>query len=246
MSEDVPRPGAALLLRATRAGSECLGGSSDLANNNDDAQHQDKSAEACSIRLGQVRVRCHGADRFCVAIGEALLLALTMAGPRTLECPKTSAAFHESGHCVVGAVQGSIPSKATIWPVVELGRSQCVGRTYGLPSWRVDVTTDPQADLRHARSQLAGVVSEALFDHDYRQGSPLDGIVTAQGIVLSAATKLFRNPEQLWLETFFEVAWQLKTNELVVRQLFDALIRRGSIKAQQLQQLLQALGKIDA
>jgi hypothetical protein len=245
MAQNAPRPGAAPIIRGTRAGSE-YGGSSDPRNSNDSAQHQDKSAGARSIRLGQVQVRCHDAERFCAAARETLLLVLAKNGPRSLECPKTSAAFHEAGHCVVVAVQGSIPSKATIWPVVELGRSQWVGRTYGLPSWRVDANTNPQADLRHARSQLAGVVSEALFDRDYRQGSSLDEIVTAQGIVLSAATKLCRDPERLLLETFFEVAWQLKTNELVVRQLFDALIQRGSIKTRQLQQLLQALRKIDA
>jgi hypothetical protein len=47
----VPRPGAALVVRAGRAGSECLGGSSDSQNSNHENQHQAKSAGACGIGL---------------------------------------------------------------------------------------------------------------------------------------------------------------------------------------------------
>ena len=208
-------------------------------------QHQVKSVAGCRIRLGQVQVRDNGGECVVAATREALLLALAMEGPRAFECPKTSAAFHEAGHCLVGAVQGSTPSKAAIWPIVELGRLQWVGRTYDLPKWRVDGKTDAQADLRQAQSQLAGVVSEGLFDPDYRQGSSLDEIITAQGIVHQAAAKLSRDPEQLWFETLIKVAKQLKANQLVVHQIADVLMRRGSIKARQLQQLLQLLESID-
>ena len=241
MPQDKPRPGAALLLRATQAGSEYLGGSSDQQDSDESALHQDRSAGAYSIRLGQVQVRDQGAELLVGAICEALLAT---SGPRAFECPKTSAAFHEAGHCVVGALHGSIPSKVTIWPIVELGRPQWIGRTYGLPTCRVDKSTCAEADLKHARSQLAGVVSEILFDPDYRQGSSLDEIVTAQGIVLSAAMKLCRDPEQLWVETLVEVAWQLKTNELLLRQISGVLMRRGSVKSRQLQQILQLLENV--
>ena len=242
MHQKAPRPGTALIVRTNRAGSEYLGGSSDPQSSDHNTQHQDMAAPACRFRLGQVQVRDHGAEPVVGAICKALLAT---SGPRAFECPKTSAAFHEAGHCVVGTLQGSIPSKATIWPVVELGRPQWIGRTYGLPNWRVDEKHIAEADLKHARSQLAGVVSEVLFDPDYRHGSSLDEIVTAQGIVLSAARKLRRDPEQLWIETLTEVARQLKTNELALRQVADVLMRRGRVKSRQLQQLLQLLNNVD-
>jgi hypothetical protein len=133
-------------------------------------------------------------------------LASAIGGPRAFECPKTSATLHEAGLCSVGAVQGERPSKATIWPIIEHGREQWIGRTYGLPRWRVDDRTPAAADLQHAQSELAGVVSEMLFDPDFRLASPVDEIVRPQGIVLTAATKLRRDVQQLWLETLVSVA----------------------------------------
>ena len=146
-------------------------------------------------------------------MSDRLDLAFAMGGPRAFECPKTSAAFHEAGHCVVGAVLGERPSKAAIWPTIELGREQWIGRTYGIPRWRVDDTTLAEADLQHARSQLAGVVSEMLFDSDFRLGSSTNEIAIAQGIVLTAATKLRRDVQQLWLETLVSVATILRADE---------------------------------
>jgi hypothetical protein len=241
MPHNAPRPSAALNVQGCPGGSETLAGTSDFQNSNHKSTLQQKSEAGPSIRIGQVRVRGPGADRFVGAIADKLLLALSIVGPRAFQYPKTSAAFHEAGHCVVGALQGSIPSKATIWPIVELGHQQWIGRTYGLPNWRVDKNTSADADLEHARSQLAGVVSEMLFDPDYRSGSSLNEVVTAQGIVRTAAAKLVRDPEQLWLETLLVTGRQLEANELAVRQIANVLMRLGSIMAR----LLQAASKVD-
>jgi hypothetical protein len=169
-------------------------------------------------------------------------LAFSLGGPRAFECPKTSAAFHEAGHCVVGAVLGERPSKAAIWPIVELGREQWIGRTHGIPAWQVDDKTSAEADLQHARSQLAGVVSEMLFDSDFRIGSSTNEIAIAQGIVLTAATKLRRDTQQLWMETFVFVATVLKTNERVVRDIAAELMTRGNVTERRLAYFLQSIG----
>jgi hypothetical protein len=167
--------------------------------------------------------------------------AVAIDGVRALECPQTSAAFNEAGHCVIGASQGERPSKVSIWPIRELGRCHWIGRTGGTPRWRVGGETLPEADLKHAQSQLAGVVAEALFDADYRLASSIDEIVASQAIVRSAATKLQRDAEQLWLETFAWVATRLRANEPVVRDIADELMRKGSIKSRQLANLLQTV-----
>src|SRR5262245_27238872 len=45
------------------------------------------------------------------------------------ESPKTSAAWHEAGHCVIGAVDGNLPTKVSIWCVQKSGQSHWIGRT---------------------------------------------------------------------------------------------------------------------
>ena len=136
-------------------------------------------------------------------------------------------------------LQGTTPSRASIWPIKELGRTQWIGRTYGLPKWSVNETTSPEADLQHAHSQLAGVASEALFDSDYRAGSSIDEIIIAQGIVLAAAAKLLRDERQLWLETLAFVACQLNANAAIVRRIAEILQCRGSISGRSLQRILR-------
>ena len=182
-----------------------------------------------------------GAEWLALAISEKRELAFAIDGRRAFECPKTSAAFHEAGHCVVGAVQGEHPSKATIWPIKH-GRVQWVGRTYGLPKWRVDGTTLAEDDLCHAESELAGVVSEWLFDPDFRLASSIDEIARAQGIVLTAATKLRRDVHQLWLETLVSVATILGANELVVRAIANELMHRELVNTRRLAHLLRSTG----
>jgi hypothetical protein len=50
-----------------------------------------------------------------IVAADALALtatALATDGPRALECPKSSAAFHEAGHCVIYAFEGMLPTRA--------------------------------------------------------------------------------------------------------------------------------------
>jgi hypothetical protein len=168
-------------------------------------------------------------------------MALTIGGGRAFDCPQTSAAYHESGHCVISNLQGHTPSQASIWSVIQFGRSRWVGRTDGIPKWKVDADTPPEEDLKWAQSQLAGLVSEGLFDANYRLGSSIDELVTAQAIVRSAAVKLQRDPWHLWLETFADVAAKLKANARIVREIADVLMCKGSIKTRRLTNLLRSV-----
>ena len=206
-------------------------------------EHQaEREYNGLELRASYLAASARGAELLALAMSDKLDLAFAVGGPRAFDCPKTSAAFHEAGHCVIGALEGDRPSKASIWPIVELGRVQWIGRTYGFPKWRVDGTTQAEDDLRHAEFQLAGVVSEWLFDPDYRLASPIDEIARAQGIVLTAATKLRHDVQQLWLETFVSVATILKSKEPIVRGIATELMHRGSVKANRLAALLRSTG----
>jgi hypothetical protein len=127
----------------------------------------------------------------------------------------------------------------------EFGRLQWIGRTIGTPKWHVDDGTPAEADLKQAQSQLAGVVAEALFDADYRLASSIDEIVISQSIVRTAAIKMRRDVEELWLNTLFEVASKLRAHQWIVREIANALMNRGSIKARHLRALLETVGSGD-
>ena len=171
MSQKAPRPAARN--EPNRAGSEYLGGSSEprIATTKINIKPNSASASSIRFRTRYVHAQNSGAERLANAMYEKLVMALTIDGARAFDCPKTSAAFHESGHCVISALQGHTPSKASIWSVIEFGRPQWIGRTDGIPKWTVNDSTPPENDLKQAQSQLAGVVSEALFDPNYRLGA---------------------------------------------------------------------------
>jgi hypothetical protein len=169
------------------------------------------------------------------------MAALSIDGPRAFECPKSSAALHEAGHCLIDALNGTPPASASIWPIRESGRVHWIGRTNGIPKWHVDGETPAEADLKQAQSQLAGVVAEVLFDADYRRASSIDEIVISQSIVRTAAIKMRRDAEELWLHTLAEVASKLRAHEWTVREIANALMNKGSMKARRLRAPLQTV-----
>jgi hypothetical protein len=242
MSPRMPRPAAPG--RAHRAAnSKELPCTFDYQNSEAvDGDQAGLASNRFRFRTPYVTALGHGAQCLASAISDRLDLAFAMDGPRAFECPKISAAFHEAGHCVVGAVQGERPSKASIWPIAELGREKWIGRTYGIPPWQVDDKTSAEADLQRARSQLAGVVSEMLFDLDFRLASSADEVATAQCIVLTAATKVRRDAGQLWLETLVSVATTLKAKEPVVCAIATELMRRGNVTKRRLAYFLESIG----
>jgi hypothetical protein len=188
-----------------------------------------------------VEARGSGAKYFALAMLEITAMALAAEGLRAFDSPKSSAALHEAGHCVIDALDGDIPQRASIWRIVEFGRPQWIGRTEGAPRWRVDETTDAAADLKQARSQLAGVIAEILFDSDYRLGSSIDEILTSQSIAATAAVKLHCDPMELWWATCVEVQSRLTTNACAVHAIARVLSLKGNISARSLSRLLQTL-----
>jgi hypothetical protein len=134
-------------------------------------------------------------------IGALYAHAFDLDGPRAFECYKSCAAFHEAGHCILYALDGVIPLRATIWSIVVAGRPHWIGRTYSDVGYRINTETSPEADQKLARHQLAGVLAESLFDREhYRAGSSLDEIATAQLAIQNAAIKSGRKPKAMWLE----------------------------------------------
>jgi hypothetical protein len=231
---------------AHRVGSsKGLGGTFDPQDiePNRERQHHQESVPIAQIGIDTQPVGLkyrRGVDRVDAIKREAMMRAVATDGMRALECTKRAAAFHEAGHCLIAIFDGTPPVRASIWPIQQYGQTQWIGRTYGTPKLRVTDKTPAEADLRQARSQLAGVAAEAVFDADYRLASSLDEIVISQGIVRTAALKTLRDPETLWLQTFFEVVKQLKAHDWLVREIAGELLHKGTIKGRRLTRLLQS------
>jgi hypothetical protein len=243
MTEKPPRPADPAQQGRNRAGeTEGFGDAFNSPNSKpDNANQEAQIAPGIVFEIQYPNVGGSGAEHIRKAMRYLVGRALTHDGLRAFECPKSSAAVHEAGHCVIGALNGVIPSRATIWPVQEFGRPQWVGKTYGLPPLWVDDKTDAQADITHARSQLAGVVAESVFDPDYRVGSSTDEIAIATGILRTAATKMRCDPLQLLFETVAGIELDLKEHGGIVREIADELMRKGGVGGRRLQFLLQPI-----
>jgi hypothetical protein len=165
--------------------------------------------------------------------------AFVVQGPRAFECPKTAAAVHEAGHLIEYKLAGLRPRWAGIGPKRVGKETFWVGRTKYHGSLRSDATTVPATDLKFARSQMAGVMAELLFDREnYRAGSSLDEVTAAQAMACNAAIKLNCAVEPLWHDMLDTLAADLQANEAVVREIADVLMHCGSIAGSRLQRAL--------
>jgi hypothetical protein len=165
--------------------------------------------------------------------------ALAAEGPRAFEASRSSAAHHEAGHCVDYGLAGLRPTRARIWAKVVGKQTFWEGRTECRHRERSDRTTKPATDLKAGRSQMAGVMSEWLFDRkNYRAGSSLDEVTAAQAMVSNAAIKLGCPVGPLWHDMLDALAADLLANEAAVREIADVLMRCGSIAGSRLQRAL--------
>jgi hypothetical protein len=242
MVEKAPRPAAPNEPNRARE-IEGFGDAFNSQNSKTHELHQGEAVVAGGIALHLQYPQLSGTGLAWIeaAMRHLAERARASQGLRPFECPKSSTGLHEAGHCVIGAVDGVVPSRAAIWSSRKLARLQWIGMTYGLPPLWVDDRTDPQTDLRHARTQMAGVIAEAAFDPDFRPGSSLDETAIAAGIVHTAAFKIKCDPKALWVETRSAVEAELKAHEGVVREIADELMRKGSIEARRLQTLLKPI-----
>jgi hypothetical protein len=145
--------------------------------------------------------------RIAAALANKLATAaVERDGPAALVCTKRSTALHEAGHCVIGALDGTLPTSARIWPIQDDGGIEWLGRTEGIPGGRVDEHSPVAADIVIVRSLLAGVIAEKIFDPDARSGSSTNEIASAIGVAKLIGHKTSRRPD----EVFAEIDWGIQ------------------------------------
>ncbi|KAI93431.1 hypothetical protein T281_16745 [Rhodomicrobium udaipurense JA643] len=160
-----------------------------------------------------------------------------MFGPEAFDCPKTSAAWHEAGHCILYVAEGFEVRSTSIFPIVHKGTQQWIGKTDGgVPYTGPDTTA--QDDLRHARRIIAGFASEALFDRrNCKPGSSLNERILVTCIAHSAAAKLGVSFESIERDLKARVTSALERSHRA-RRIAMELIGNGSINARRLEKLL--------
>jgi hypothetical protein len=245
MMEKVPRPGASN--EAHRAGDGRIPGQEcQPPPNTTDPKIPvagGPAAVLCGLALEVElpNVQGSGAEQVHRTMHAMAEHVFVVGGLQAFECPQTSAAIHEAGHCVVDTLEGHLPTRAAIWPTERFGQTHWVGKTYGTPPWRIDDKTSADADLSHARRLLAGVVAEMRFDLDYRLGSSLDEWAIASAMIQTAAAKMARSSKELWLATFAGVSLHLRRHRPLVVEIAQELMRKGFIKGPKLRSLLEPI-----
>jgi hypothetical protein len=171
-------------------------------------------------------------------------------GLAAFEMPREAAAFHEAGHCVVGAHEKFRIKRAVIFKAAPsaaatalFGEDVWAGRTSGLKTWTVSPRTAPFEDLKHARMTIAGQAAESVAGVA-RSASSLDEIIIAQAMVDAAAKKLGVGGEQLWRDVWRQTAAICHQNRRIVGVIADRLLRLGSITGNPLRRLLAEVEQI--
>lgn len=170
---------------------------------------------------------------YAQAYTDAWAEAFKRQGPAAFEHSKLSAAIHEAGHLVLGALDGFSFAWSRIWRQGRhwVGFTEAHGE--GMP---VGPGAPPDGNLKEARHVMAGYMAEHVFEgDDARDGSSLDErvaaffLVTFAGVGLSlesaAISDLVRETEQ-------SVAKELRSHEESARAIARALVSAHPLKLQ--------------
>jgi hypothetical protein len=121
-------------------------------------------------------------------------LAFEKQGLAAFDSTRRAASLHESGHVIIGTVDGRKVRDLTVRRRLIAGRHQWLGVTRWR-HWDADKPlTSPDStvedDIATARNVIAGWAAELLFDPDFRQGTSIDEIATFNLIVSNVIGKV--------------------------------------------------------
>jgi ATP-dependent Zn protease len=163
--------------------------------------------------------------------------ALRLQGPKALLCERGHAARHEAGHAVGHLVEGR---RVRSVEVFQRGDSW-LGKTMSIGLWSIKPDTNPDEDLSRARILLSGPLAELLTSKQPALGGGIDEIVMAKMIIMNAAEKIGRQPDELLLETFLVVIEWIKQYKPIIDKIAHALMRQKKIKGFEISRLLSEI-----
>jgi hypothetical protein len=143
--------------------------------------------------------------------------------------------LHESGHAVVYAALGQTVTRLAV-------RRRCgnwVGRTSadGGP-WSCGPDSTLQADFDRATFVMAGVVSELLFDDDFRHGSSIDEVALFHAISENIAIKTGADFVRVQVGIVVRTENILRRNREIVLRVAQKLGWRKTLRERELAELL--------
>jgi hypothetical protein len=171
---------------------------------------------------------------------EAVQRAFVKQGARAFEMPRQHAAIHEAGHAVMFTAAGRTVSKCSIHSKWIANRKAWGGWTaYDGERWRVDEESPVEDDVWQIRFQMAGVLAEVAFlGADFREGSSLDEVLTAQMLAATIAVKTVRDRVQIFNENCWEASRILQANADLIQAIAWKLLHARSLSRKKLAPLL--------
>ena len=197
--------------------------------------------ETGTVQLGARIVRREVAELAKQDFRELARMAYEQGGARAFEDPKSSAVVHEAAHAVLYAYHGIEVRYAKVWEHKKgIQRGHWVGKVQLVERQGCETSpcTSPKEDFKNACCQIAGRAGEVLFDRDMRAASSIDELITVRMLCRNIAVKTGRDPGDVIVDVIETTADILKRNESVVREIANALDRKGVIRRAALAQIL--------
>jgi hypothetical protein len=166
--------------------------------------------------------------------------AARFGGPRAFEMTKSSAAWHEAGHAVVGATFGVVPTSVRIWGNEGDWEGHAAGT---LPGW-ITANSPVEKDRAHAVVTLSGVMAESLFDPDYRIGSSLFEQAQARSVAELITAKTGTQLDSIWQAICDDAEARLVVHKQIVRVVANELVRKHVIRSRRLAAHLAPIASI--
>ena len=160
--------------------------------------------------------------------------ALQRPGQRAFDYSKESAAVHEAGHLVIGALDGFSFAWSKIWceDNIWLGFTASNDDDMQVGTVKPGRLATVESNLMAARYVMAGYMAERVFEGaEAREGSSLGERVTAMWLVAFAAIGAKRDTANLLHETEQSVAENLIKHDKEAKDLAHRSHERISIEA---------------
>jgi hypothetical protein len=152
-------------------------------------------------------------------------------GMRAFENTKRATAVHEAGHVVIAIMSGRTVERVWIKRRRVGDAKFWIGRTLDGVSHGTTPDSPVEADVATARSQIAGVLAELMFDRDdFRRGSSLDEMVAFKMIVVNISNKTGAEFEDVAMGIIAGVRADLERHRHEVEAIAAALMARCELK----------------
>jgi hypothetical protein len=173
--------------------------------------------------------------------------AFAQQGMRAFENTKRATAIHEAGHVVIAIMSGRTVERVWIKRRRVGDAKFWIGRTLDGFSYGTTPDSPVEADVAAARSLIAGVLAEWLFDRDdFRRGSSLNEVISFQVIVDSISNKTGEAFEIITQEIARSVFADLDRHRHEVEAIAAALMARGELKTASLMQVIKRARTLSA